>query len=41
LPPRLATLLTDAERFPAIENDVGAVKRLVESYVRPASAGAV
>lgn len=39
LPPRLASLLTDPERFPVIENDVAAVKRLVEARVRPASAG--
>jgi len=39
LPPRLASLLTDPERFPVIENDIAAVKRLVEAQVRPASAG--
>ena len=41
LPPRLTSLLTDPERFPVIENDVAAVKRLVEAQVRPASAGAL
>ncbi|HYD15952.1 MAG TPA: threonine synthase [Hyphomicrobium sp.] len=40
LPPRLATLLTDPERFPVIENDLGAVKRFVEGAVRTASAAA-
>jgi threonine synthase len=39
LPARLASLLTDPERFPVIENDVAAVKRLVEAAVRSASAG--
>ncbi|MCC7252203.1 threonine synthase [Hyphomicrobium sp.] len=42
LPPRLASLLTDPERFPVIENDLGAVKRFVESAAPPAaSAGAL
>jgi threonine synthase len=41
LPPRLSTLLTDPERFPVLENDIGAVKRFVEGAVRPASAEAL
>ncbi|HEX2841955.1 threonine synthase [Hyphomicrobium sp.] len=41
LPPRLATLLTDPERFPVLENDLGAVKAFVEGTVRSASAGAL
>ena len=41
LPPRLASLLTDPERFPVIENDLGTVKRFVEGAVRPAPAGVV
>jgi threonine synthase len=40
LPPRLSNLLTDAERYPVLENDVEAVKRFVEGTVQPASAGA-
>ena len=40
LPPRLASLLTDAERFAVIDNDLAAVKRFVADAVRPASAGA-
>ena len=30
LPPRLASLLTDPERYPVLENDLGAVERYVE-----------
>jgi len=40
LPPRLSNLLTDAEGYPVLENDVEAVKRFVEGTVQPASAGA-
>ncbi len=40
LPPRLASLLTDPERFPVLENDVATVKRFVEGAVRAAPAGA-
>ena len=36
LPPRLSTLLTDPERFPVVENDLAAVKSLVEGAVRTA-----
>ncbi|WP_072395008.1 threonine synthase [Hyphomicrobium sp. CS1GBMeth3] len=37
LPPRLDSLLSDPERFPVVQNDLVAVKRLVESAVRPAA----
>jgi threonine synthase len=40
LPSRLSSLLTDTERFPVIENDLGAVKQFVEGAVRTASAAA-
>jgi threonine synthase len=36
LPPRLAALLTDPERFPVVENDLAAVKSFVEGTVRTA-----
>lgn len=39
LPPRFATLLTDPERAPMLDNDLSAVKRFVEGAVRPAPAG--
>ena len=39
LPPRFATLLTDPERAPVLDNDLSAVKRFVEGAVRPAPAG--
>jgi len=35
LPPRLSSLLTDPERFPTVENDLAAVKRLVADLARP------
>ncbi len=41
LPERLSTLLTDPERFPVLENDLGAVKTFIEDAVRSASAGAL
>ena len=37
LPPRLSALLTDPERFPVVENDLAAVKSLVEGAVRTAA----
>ncbi len=35
LPPRLAKLLTDPERYQTINNDLGEIERLVEAVARP------
>ncbi len=40
LPPRLASLLTDPERYPVLENDLGAVERYVEGVAGSLREGA-
>lgn len=40
LPPRLASLLTDPERYPVLDNDLGAVERYVEGVAGSLSEGA-